>query len=80
MHKLIFISIGAAISFGFAAINYAASGELRSVQSGEVELVCMMKDEALTISPSQVTGLMDGVWLLERGHAKNCEVIKRGEI
>ena len=44
MNKLILISIGAAISFGFAAINYAASGELRSVQSGEVELVCVMKD------------------------------------
>ena len=76
MNKVILISVGAAISFGFAAINYAASGDLRKVQSGEVELVCVMKDEARTIAPSQVTGLMDGVRLLERGHAKNCEVIK----
>ena len=74
VNKLILISIGAAISFGFAAINYAASGELRAVQSGELELRCVINDEALTISPSQVTGLMDGVWLLERGHAKNCSV------
>ena len=29
MNKLILISIGAAIAFSFAAINYAASGDLR---------------------------------------------------
>lgn len=76
MNKFILISIGAAIAFSFAAINYAVSGELRSVQSGELELRCVINDEALTISPSQVTGLMDGVWFFERGHAKNCEVVK----
>lgn len=77
MNKLVLVLIGVAISFGFAAINYAASGELRAVQSGElVELRCVINDEARTIAPSQVTGLMDGVWLFERGHAKNCEVIK----
>ena len=76
MNKLILISIGAAISFGFAAINYAASGELRAVQSGEVGLVCVMKDGERTIAPSQVTGLMDGVWLFDNGHARNCEVVK----
>ena len=76
MNKVILISIGAAIAFSFAAINYAASGELRAVQSGEVELVCVINDEARTIAPNQVTGLMDGVWLFSNGHAKNCEVIK----
>lgn len=80
MNKLILISIGAAISFCFAAINYAASGDLRAVQSGESTLVCVMKDEARTISPSQVTGLMDGVWLFKNGHARNCEVIKGSDL
>ena len=80
MNKLILISIGAAISFGFAAINYAASGELRAVQSGEVELVCVMRGDARTINPNQVTGLMDGVWLFSNGHARNCEVIKGGDL
>lgn len=80
MNKVILISIGAAISFGFAAINYAASGDLRAVQSGEVELVCVMKDEARTIAPSQVTGLMDGLWLFQKGYARNCEVVKGGDL
>ena len=76
MNKLILISIGAAIAFSFAAINYAASGELRSVQSGDVKLVCVMKDGERAIAPSQVTGLIDGVWLISNGHAKQCEVIR----
>lgn len=76
MSKLLLVLAGAAIAFSFAAINYAASGDLRKVQSGEVELVCVMKDEARTIAPSQVTGLMDGVWIFDNGHARNCEVIK----
>ena len=79
MNKLILISIGAAIAFSFAAINYAASADLRAVQSGELTLRCVMKDETRTIAPSQVTGLMDGVWLFENGHARNCEVIKGAE-
>jgi len=76
MNKLFFFTLGFALAAGLAAINYAASGELRAVQSGEVALVCVMKDEARTISPSQVTGLMDGVWLFDNGHARNCEVVK----
>lgn len=78
MNKVILISVGAAIAFSFAAINYAASGELIAVQSGELELRCVINDEARTIAPSQVTGLMDGVWLFENGHALNCEVTKVG--
>ncbi len=76
MNKLVLVLIGVAISFGFAAINYAASGELRKVQSGELELRCVINDDSRTIKPNQVTGLMDGVWLFENGHARNCEVIK----
>ena len=80
MNKLILISVGAAIAFSFAAINYAASGELRAVQSGEVKLRCVINDEARPIKPSQVTGLMDGVGLFDNGHARNCEVIKGGDL
>ena len=76
MNKLLLVLAGMAIAFSFAAINYAASGELRAVQSGELTLVCAMKDEARIIAPSQVTGLMDGVWVFKAGRAKNCEVIK----
>lgn len=74
MNKLILISIGAAISFGFAAINYAASGELRAVKSGEAQLVCDMKDGARVIGPNKVVNLVDGVWVFESGSAKNCSV------
>jgi len=80
VNKLILISIGAAIAFGFAAINYAASGDLRKVRSGEMTLVCVINDEARKIAPSQVTGLMDGVWLFQNGHARNCEVVEGGDL
>lgn len=80
MSKLLLVLAGMGISFCFAAINYAASGELRAVQSGEVELRCVINDESHTIAPSQVAGLMDGVWFFERGHAKSCEVIKGGDL
>ena len=76
MNKLILISIGVAIAFSFAAINYAASGSLRAVRSGEFTLVCAMKDEARVIDPKLVTGFMDGVWVFKAGSAKNCEVVK----
>lgn len=80
MSKLLLVLSGAAIAFSFAAINYAASGDLRAVQSGEVELRCVINDESRTIKPSQVTGLMDGVWLFDNGHARNCEVIEGGDL
>ena len=80
MNKLYLLTLGFAIATGFAAINYAASSDLRSVQSGELTLVCVINDEARTIKPNQVTGLMDGVWLFDNGHARNCEVIKGGEL
>ena len=76
MHKLYLLTLGFAIATGFAAVNYGLSADLRKVQSGELELRCVINDEARTIAPSQVTGLMDGVWLLDNGHARNCEVVK----
>ncbi len=78
MNKLYLLTLGFAIAAVFAAINYSACGELRAVQSGELELRCVLNDEARTIAPSQVTGLMDGLWLFEIGHAKNCSA-KRAE-
>ena len=81
MNKLILISIGAAISFGFAAINYAASGELRAVQSGEVTLVCVMKDGDRVIDGDKVTGRIDGKWTFDDGgYAGNCEVVRGGDL
>lgn len=81
MNKLVLVLIGVAISFGFAAINYAASGELREVQSGEVELVCVMKDGERVTDGSKVTGRIDGKWIFEGGgYAGNCRIIKGGDL
>lgn len=76
MNKLLLVLAGMAISFCFAAINYAASGSLRSVQSGEVELVCAMKDGGRVIDPKLVVDFVDGIWVFKAGSAKNCEVVK----
>lgn len=76
MNKLILISIGAAISLCFAAINYAVSGDLRAVKSGEAKLVCDMKDGERVIGPELVVDLVDGVWVFKNGSAKSCEVIE----
>ena len=80
MNKLILVLAGIAISFCFAAINYAASGDLRAVKSGEAKLVCDMRDGERVIDPGRVVDLVDGVWVFEKGHAKNCEVIKGGDL
>ena len=80
MNKLILVLTGIAISFCFSAINYAASGELRAVQAGEVKLVCVMKDGERVIDPDKVVDLVDGTWVFTSGSAKNCEVIKRGDL
>lgn len=81
MHKLLLVLAGMAISFCFAAINYAASGELRAVQSGEVELVCVMKDGERVIDGGKVTGRIDGKWIFEGGGcAVNCRIIEGGDL
>lgn len=72
MNKFILVLAGIAISLCFAAINYAASGELRAVKSGEAKLVCDMKGGVRVIDPSKVVGLMDDTWIFANGHAKNC--------
>ena len=73
MNKIIALIV---IICSAAWLNHSLNSELHAVQAGELTLVCVMKDEARTIAPNQVVGLMDGVWLFERGHARNCEVIK----
>lgn len=80
MNKLYLFALGFAVAAGFAAINYAASCEIRAVQAGKVKLVCVMKDGERVIDPNKVVDLADGVWLLRNGHAKNCEVIKGGDL
>lgn len=79
MNKLILVLTGIAISFCFAAINYAASADLRAVKSGEAKLVCDMKGGERVIDPDKVVDLLDGVWVFTNGSAKNCEVIKGDE-
>ena len=69
-----------AIVCSMAWLNHSLSSELRSVQSGELELRCVIKDEARTIAPNQVVGLLDGVWLFDNGHARNCEVVEGGDL
>lgn len=80
MSKLYLFALGFAVAAGFAAINHSLNSELYSVQAGELTLVCVMKDGARTIAPNQVVGLQDGVWIFEKGHARNCEVIKGGDL
>lgn len=75
MNKMILVLTGIAISFCFAAINYAASGDLRAVKSGEVKLACDMRDGERVIDPSKVVDLVDGVWVFKNGSAKNCAII-----
>ncbi len=53
---------------------------LEQAQAGVITLQCHMKDGVRTIKPNQIDGLMDGVWLFENGHAKNCAIIKGGDL
>lgn len=77
MNKVIALIV---IACSAAWLNYSLNSELYAVQAGELTLRCVINDEARTIAPSQVVGLMDGVWLFENGHARNCEIIKMGEL
>ena len=77
MNKIIALIV---IICSAAWLNHSLNAELYAVQAGELTLRCVINDEARTIAPNQVTGLMDGVWLFENGHARNCEVIKGGHL
>ncbi len=53
---------------------------LEQAQAGVITLQCHMKDGVRTINPNLIDGLMDGVWLFKNGHAKNCAIIKGGDL
>lgn len=74
--KLRFFVAGFVLAAGFYALNHVSNTKLRAVQAGEIRLVCFMKSGEQIIEPSQVIGLVDGVWLFEGGYARNCEVVK----
>lgn len=76
LSKLRIFAAGFVLATGFYALNYVSNSKLRAVQAGEIRLVCFMKSGDQIIKPSQVVGLVDGVWLFENGHARNCEVIE----
>lgn len=81
MNKLYLLAIGLGIAAGLYAVNYCLSADLRAVQSGESELVCVMKDGERVIDGSKVTGRIDGKWTFEDGgYAGNCRIIKGGEL
>ena len=63
-----------------AWLSHSLNSELYAVQAGELTLRCVINDEARTIAPNQVTGLMDGIWVFSNGHARNCEVVKGGDL
>lgn len=81
MNKLYLLTLGFAIATVFAAINYVANFDLRAVQSGELTLVCVMKDGERVIDGSKVTGLIDGKWtFVNGGYAWNCRIIEGGDL
>jgi len=70
-------AIVVAIVFGLLHyLNALERGRLAQVQSGEVELVCLMKDGERVIEPEMVTGLLDDTWVFKNGSAKRCRIIK----
>lgn len=77
MNKIIALIV---IACSAAWLNHSLNSELYAVQAGELTLRCVMKDGERVIAPNQVVGLMDGVWIFENGHAKNCAIIKGGDL
>ena len=77
MNKVIALIV---IACSAAWLNHSLNSELYAVQAGELTLRCVINDESRTIAPNQVVGWLDGVWLFDNGHARNCEVIKGGDL
>ena len=64
-----------------AWLNHSLSSELRAVQSGELTLVCVMKDGERVIDGSKVTGRIDDKWTFDGGgYAGNCRIIEGGDL
>ncbi len=81
MNKLYLLTLGFAIAVGLYAVNYGLSADLRAVQSGEVTLVCVMKDGERVIDGSKVAGLIGSKWTFDDGgSAGNCRIIKGGDL
>lgn len=81
MNKIYLLAIGLGIAASFAIVNYGLSSDLRAVQSGELELRCVMKDGERVIDGSKVTGLIDGKWTFDGGgYAGNCRIIEGGDL
>lgn len=76
MNKIIALIV---IICSAAWLNHSLNSELYAVQAGELTLVCVMKDGERVIDPDKVVDLVDGVWILENGHARNCAVLEGGE-
>ena len=74
MNKLYLLTLGFALAAGLYALNYCLSADLRAVQSGELELRCVINDGERVIDGGKVTGLMGDTWIFSNGHAKNCSV------
>lgn len=62
------------------SVYIADARQVRSVQDGSVVLRCHFGDGMRDVPADRVTGLMDGVWLFSNGHARNCAVIKGGDV
>lgn len=70
-----------AIVCSMAWLNHSLSSELHAVQSGELTLVCVMKDGERVIDGSKVTGLIGGKWTFYGGgYAGNCRIIEGGDL
>lgn len=54
------------------SVQITDARQVRSVQDGSAVLRCRFGDGMRDVPADRVTGLMDGVWLFERGHAKSC--------
>lgn len=70
-----------AIVCSMAWLNHSLSSELYAVQSGEMTLVCVMKDGERVIDGGKVTGRIDGKWTFDDGgYAGNCRIIEGGDL
>lgn len=70
-----------AIVCSMAWLNHSLSSDLRAVQSGELTLVCVMKDGERVIDKSKVTGQIGAKWTFDDGgYAGNCRIIEGGEL
>lgn len=53
---------------------------LKSLQSGERRVECVIKDVGIVvISPERIVDVNDNVIFFDNGYATNCRVIKKGE-